>query len=96
MLEIVVVYMKCQQNRCSSAVCAAFCLEPNIRQKMSTFAILVVAVLGTPLWLAPGLVKLLPAVAYHFCLNLPEAFTKPRMSHKGVPSTGPKKMVCKM
>ena len=26
---------------------------------------------------APGLVNLIPAVAYHFCLNLPAAFTKP-------------------
>ena len=34
-------------------------------------------VLGTPLWLAPGLVKLLPAVAYHFCLASPAAFTQP-------------------
>ena len=25
-----------------------------------------------------GLVKLLPAVAYHFCLNLPETFSQPR------------------
>ena len=44
-------------------------------------------VLGTPLWFAPGLVKLLSAVAYDFCLNLPEAFTKPGASHKGVPSS---------
>ena len=33
-------------------------------------------------WLAkrwvPGLVNFVPAVAYHFCLNLPAAFTQPR------------------
>ena len=26
---------------------------------------------------APGLVNLIPALAYHFCLNLPAAFTQP-------------------
>ena len=29
---------------------------------------------------APGLVNSIPAVAYHFCLNLPAAFTKPGAS----------------
>ena len=29
---------------------------------------------------APGLVNFIPAVAYHFCLNLPAAFTKPGAS----------------
>ena len=26
---------------------------------------------------APGLVNIVPALAYHFCLNLPAAFTQP-------------------
>ena len=26
---------------------------------------------------APGLVNFVPALAYHFCLNLPAAFTQP-------------------
>ena len=29
---------------------------------------------------APSLVKFVPAVAYHFCLNLPAAFTQPGAS----------------
>ena len=41
-------------------------------------------VLGTPLWLAPGLVKLLPAVAYHFCLNLPEGEPSIRSTDLGL------------
>ena len=32
---------------------------------------------GTAKRLRPGLVNFVPAVAYHFCLNLPAAFTKP-------------------
>ena len=47
------------------------------------------ALLGNPLWLARGLVKLVTAVAYHFCLNLPGTFSQPRASHKGMPSTIP-------
>ena len=34
-----------------------------------------------------GLVKLFPAVAYHFCLNLPGAFSEPRTSQKWAAST---------
>ena len=61
---------------------------PRAQNLLTSYYLLIVVLLGTPLWLAPGLVKLLPAVAYHFCLNLPEAFTKPGARHKGVPSTG--------
>ena len=35
---------------------------------------------GSAKRLKPGLVKFVPAVAYHFCLNLPGAFTKPGQS----------------
>ena len=37
------------------------------------------------LW--PGLVKFVPAVAYHFCLNLPPAFTQPGLSLLAEPFT---------
>ena len=32
---------------------------------------------GTSRWPFPGLVNFVPAVAYHFCLNLPKAFLQP-------------------
>ena len=36
---------------------------------------------------APGLVNFVPALAYHFCLNLPEAFMKPGRSLFADPCT---------
>ena len=39
-----------------------------------------VAVKGRAKKWAPGLVNFVPALAYHFCLNLPAAFTKPGAS----------------
>ena len=33
---------------------------------------------GLANWRAQGSVNFVPAVAYHFCLNLPAAFTQPR------------------
>ena len=41
-------------------------------------------VLGIPLWLVCGFVKFVADVAYHSCLNLPERFSQPCTSHKGV------------
>ena len=38
---------------------------------------------GSAKRLRPCLVKFLPVVAYHFCLNLPEALTKPGRSLSG-------------
>ena len=36
--------------------------------------------LGLEIILVSGLVKFVPAVAYHFCLNLPATFSQPRTS----------------
>ena len=36
-----------------------------------------------PLWVVYGLVNFAPAVAYHFCLNLPATLSQPRTSYKG-------------
>ena len=36
-------------------------------------------------WLARGLEKLVPAVAYHFCLNLPGTFSQPRVNQLWLP-----------
>ena len=44
-------------------------------------------VLGLEIILVRGLVKLVPAVAYHFCLNLPATFSQPRTSIISGPST---------
>ena len=43
-------------------------------------------VLGLNLTYVGGLVKLVPAVAYNFCLNLPASFSQPRASHLQAPS----------
>ena len=32
---------------------------------------------GSTIWRAPGFVNFVLALAYHFCLNLPAAFTQP-------------------
>ena len=46
-----------------------------------------VIVLGPEIILVRGLVKLVPAVAYHFCLNLPATFSQPRTSIISGPSS---------
>ena len=43
--------------------------------------------MGPEIILVHGLVKLVPAVAYHFCLNLPAIFSQPRTSIISGPST---------
>ena len=43
-------------------------------------------ILGPEIILVRGLVKLVPAVAYHFCLNLPATFSQPRTSIISGPS----------
>ena len=45
------------------------------------------ALLGPEMILVCGLVKFVPAVAYHFCLNLPATFSQPRTSIISGPST---------
>ena len=40
-------------------------------------AVIFVRVLGSSNRQAPGLVNFVPALAYHYCLNLPAAFTLP-------------------
>ena len=42
---------------------------------------------GTSRWPFPGLVNFVPAVAYHFCLNMPEAFSQPGNGLLEVPCT---------
>ena len=37
-----------------------------------------IVLLGPKLMSVCGLVKFLPAVAYHFCLNIPASFSQPR------------------
>ena len=43
-------------------------------------------ILGPEIILVRGLLKLVPAVAYHFCLNLPATFSQPRTSIISGPS----------
>ena len=43
---------------------------------------------GPEIILVLGLVKLVPAVAYHFCLNLPATFLQPRTSNISGPTIG--------
>ena len=45
------------------------------------------AVLGPEIILVRGLLKLVPAVAYHFCLNLPATFLQPGAYSFGDPCT---------
>ena len=48
----------------------------------------------SPLFCAPGLVKFVPAVAYHFCLALPAAFTQPGAHLLAKPCTAPSEVPC--
>ena len=43
----------------------------------------------------PGLVNFVPAVAYHFCLALPAAFTQPRVRLLAEPCTGRSLLILK-
>ena len=40
----------------------------------------VIILIGIVYKVTPGLVNVVPAVAHHFCLNLPAAFTQPGCS----------------
>ena len=56
----------------------------RLRELTSTYRLLQLRdVLGVRarLLLVRGLVKCVPALAYHFCLNLPATFSQPRTSH---------------
>ena len=50
-------------------------------------SVLTNAVQGIFIWPFPGLVNFVPAVAYHFCLNLPAAFSQPGNGHTEIPCT---------
>ena len=47
---------------------------------------LALRILGPEIIFVRGMVKLVPAVAYHFCLNLPAIFSQPRTSIISGPS----------
>ena len=62
---------KLSYDLCQMCICQDF-----LRQMCVT--------ISTRLWLVCGLVKFVPAVAYHFCLTLSAASLQPRTSHKQV------------
>ena len=51
----------------------------------SKFLTLVYRIQGSSIRWAPGLVHFVPAVAYHFCLNLPAVFSQPGNSLIEIP-----------
>ena len=68
-----------------AAVCDVNMGEKEKQRKNFISLNVVVNLLGPKIMLVCGLVKFVPAVAYHSCLNLSERFSQPRVSHLRAP-----------